>query len=193
VESHYKTINDLVIRVREGDGAALAELRQFYLPLLIAALRRCVTREPRIANFRDDIEGELLLILRDIVHQYDPALSYFSYYLSTRIDYAIMARARKLLHQNSSGQGIEEIKFSEMPSSWEPVDQEDPFGRIEQELAVQAAIDQLSNAHREVIELYFFQDMTQETAAAQLGITQASFSRRMGRALAQLKKLLSDT
>jgi len=54
------------------------------------------------------------------------------------------------------------------------------------------AMLKLNDKQREAIDLYFFQEYTQEEAADLLNITQASFSRRIDRALESLKKLLEE-
>ena len=53
-------------------------------------------------------------------------------------------------------------------------------------------LEEVTKNIREAIELYFFQEMTQEEAAEKLGIQQAAFSKRLDRALDKLRSILSD-
>lgn len=190
LDAQYQYINELVAQTKEGDTGALGELAVFYRPLILASIKRCVIREPQLAEYREDIEQEAYLILNELVQQYDETISLFSYYLLTRLDYRILSRARKFIGKNTSGTGIEETLFSSMPPGWEPMYVSDPFNRVGLQEALVKAIEKLSQPQQEAIDLYFYQGLNQQEAAQALGINQASFSKRLNRALAQLKDIL---
>ena len=190
LDAQYQYINELVVKTKEGDMDALNELAQYYKPLVLASIKRCIIREPRLIDYREDIEQETYLILNELVKQYDETISLFSYYLLTRIDYRILSRARRFIGKNTSGQGIDETSFTNMPDGWEPVHVADPFNRVGLQEALVNAIEKLSAAQQEAVDLYFYQGLNQQEAAHALGINQASFSKRLNRALAQLKEIL---
>lgn len=193
LDKNYQYINNLVHRVKEDDADALEELNRFYQPLLAACVRRLLVREPRLKKHREDVEAEACMALHQLTQSYDPALSYFSYYLSTRIDHATLIRCRRyILALKSSGAGIEEISFSEMDADWEAQYNDDPFGHISLRQSINNAIEHLSARQRSAVELYFFRNLTQQEAAAELGITQASFCKRLQRALSRMKEILSE-
>jgi RNA polymerase sigma factor (sigma-70 family) len=193
LEKHYQYINELVLAVQNGDADAVTKLQEFYQPLIHASIARCIEREPDLRNRREDVESEIYLILQKLIEKYDPSLSYFSYYLSTRLDYAILNRCRQsILGLKPSGIGIDEICFTEMPEDWEPESSDDPFGKIRTAVAINNALDQLKPTQREALQLYYFENMNQEAAAAALNITQSSFCKRLQRALAHMRILLSD-
>jgi RNA polymerase sigma factor (sigma-70 family) len=193
LESYYNYINGLIVKSKAGDSDSLYELSQFYKPLLTAAVKRCLLREPKLVKYKEDINGELYLILRELVYKYDSSLSYFSYYLTKRIDFAILNHLKKAFFKQSDQQSsYEEINFSDMPENWEPIADGDPFGRIELEEMMRETLNKLSDNHKVVIDLYFFKGCNQELAAKKIGITQASFSRRLNRALVSLKKILEN-
>jgi RNA polymerase sigma factor (sigma-70 family) len=54
------------------------------------------------------------------------------------------------------------------------------------------ALEKLNEKQREAVELYFFEELSQEEAARKIGITQASFSKRLDRALTTLKGIIED-
>ena len=190
LDAQYQYINELVAQTKEGDTGALGELVMFYRPLILASIKRCIIREPQLSEYKEDIEQEAYLILNDLVQQYDSSISLFSYYLLTRLDYRILSRARKFIGKNTSGTGIEETLFSSMPPGWEPMYVSDPFNRVGLQEALVNAIEKLSQPQQEAIDLYFYQGLNQQEAALALGINQASFSKRLNRALAQLKDIL---
>jgi len=193
LESHYFYINELVNKVKLDDSEALSELCEFYDPLLKASVSRCLSKDSKLIKYKEDVEQESILALHQIAMQYDPELSYFSYFLSTRIDYIILSRCRKqFLGQNTSGNGIEEITFSEMPESWQPTDDGDPFNKIKYTELINNALNKMNPRQKEAIDLYFFQNYTQVEAAAKLNITQASFCKRLQRAIHKIKELISE-
>lgn len=193
MEARYQYINDLVLRSQQGDAQALADIAEFYQPLIAASVTRCIARESKLKLKREDVEAEVFLILKQLVENYDPSLSYFSYYLSTRLDHAILNRCRQtVLGNRTSGAGVDEISFSEMPSNWEPKSHDDPFGKIRSAQAIQEAIQQLNPRQKDAIHEYFFENLTQQEAAEKLGITQASFCKRLQRGLAKMREILSE-
>lgn len=194
LDSHYEHINNLVREVKAGAGDALVDLAHFYRPLMQRAFRRCFLREPRLRLHREDVEADALVVLHDLVQDYDPSLSYFSYFLSTRFDHALLSRSRRFcLGLSQTGNGIEEVNFSEMPDDWEPEAPADPFGRIEDVEMLRQAIQKLTSQQREAIDLYYYQNCNQQQAALRLGIEQSSFSKRLLRAQARLRVLLAET
>jgi RNA polymerase sigma factor (sigma-70 family) len=193
VESRYQYINDLVLKSQAGDTHALAEIADFYQPLIAASVTRCIAREPRLRSRREDVESEVFLVLQQLVANYDSSLSYFSYYLSTRLDHAILNRCRQtILGNRTSGAGVEEVCFSEMANDWEPEYHDDPFGKVRTAQAIQDAIEQLNPRQQEAIQAYFFDNLTQQEAAKKLGITQASFCKRLQRGINRMREILSD-
>ena len=86
MDEKYEQINDLVIKTKSGDMNSLFELFKFYKPLLYSSIKRCIIKDPRLSVHREDMFEESLFVLQKIINQYDPDLTYFSYFISTRID-----------------------------------------------------------------------------------------------------------
>lgn len=61
---------------------------------------------------------------------------------------------------------------------------------VEDRIALQAAMDKLSAAHRKIIYLLFFREMTQSEVADEMGLTQKKVSRESIKALARLRQVL---
>lgn len=193
MEAHYQYINDLVTKSQNGDTNALSDIAEFYSPLISASIQRCILREPRLLRFKEDVEAEVFLILKKLVENYDPNLSYFSYYISTRLDYAIINQCRQtILGLKSNSRFCEEVSFSDISEDLDIVNHDDPFGKIHIAQAIQGAIDKLNPRQKEAIEAYFFDNLTQQEAAKKLGITQASFCKRLQRGLNSMRELLSE-
>ena len=181
-EDRYVYINELVIKAKQNDGEALGELYDFYKPLFLCSMQRCLSKEPRLIPFKEDIKSECFLVLKKLVDQYDARLTYFSYFLSTRLDINLLrASVDKFLDGDSeSNEHIQETASF------------DPFNRVEIAVSLDAAMEKLNLKQRQAIKLYFFDQMEQDEAAEYLGITQGSFSKRLQRALSNLKEILGE-
>ena len=85
IDEHYIYINELVKKIKEDDSSALIELYNFYKPLIFSSISRCVNKDKSLVTFKEDLAHESIFALQKLSKNYDPSLSYFSYYLSTRI------------------------------------------------------------------------------------------------------------
>jgi DNA-directed RNA polymerase specialized sigma subunit len=85
-ENKYEYINTLVSKSKDGDEKALFELFEFYMPLIISSVNRCIAKDTRLSNYREDIISDSIFVFSKLVDKYDSSLTYFSYYISTRID-----------------------------------------------------------------------------------------------------------
>lgn len=188
--NHYEYINGLVKLVQEvDDPKSLAELVNYYDPLIKAAVKKLCFRIPEAKIHQEDLMAEGPLVIRDIVNQYDSELSYFSYFLSTRIDHAMQLIARRKYIGVPGDVSVISIDKL-IDTSEKPV--HDPFAQILMRHSVREAVESLRKPQRDAIEMYFYLELTQQEAAQLLGITQASFSKRLQRGLKTLSNLLSD-
>ena len=82
----YQRINELIYRIKNKDTDALSELFDFYKPLFLSSIKRCIAKEPKFSEYKEDMLQESFFVLEKLVNDYDPDLTYFSYFISTRID-----------------------------------------------------------------------------------------------------------
>ena len=178
----YQHIDELVIEAKNKNTSALKELFDFYKPLILSSIKRCITKEPKFADYKEDMFQESFFVLEKLVNDYDPDLTYFSYYISTRIDITLFRKCSHLIEAN------EVVEFVEVH---EKIDT-DFFNKLETKIVLDEAIDMLNEKQKEAINLYFFEDLDQAKAAERLGIKQAAFSKRLSRALENLKMILGE-
>jgi RNA polymerase sigma factor (sigma-70 family) len=181
LEDRYAYINNLITKIKSGDSESLFELKEFYKPLILTSIRRCLSKDQRLAPYKEDIYSESIFVLEKLVHQYDPNLTYFSYFLSTRIDINIIRYSVD--------------KFLDKAESCEDYDFEntsDPLSRIEDVITLHEAINKLVPNQKQAIRLYFFEQKDQEEASKILNISQSAFSKRLQRAISSLKDILGD-
>lgn len=183
IDEHYVYINELVEKIKLDQKECLHELFNFYKPLILTSIKRCVNKERDLYSFYEDLVAESIFVFEKLVKNYDPELSYFSYYLSTRIDHSLLNHFRSSFISKHSTAESECSNISDFY---------DPFERIHNAIVIEEAISKLNVKQQEAIRLYFFEGQGQDEAARELGITQASFSKRLNRALDKLKEHLSE-
>jgi len=182
LEDRYSYINELVAKIKRGNSQSLFELHEFYKPLIICSIKRCVNKEPKLNLYKEDLLPESVFVLQKLVEQYDPDLTYFSYFISTRLDINLLRYfIDKFLDKTDHS---DENDFEDHGY--------DPFNRVEEAISIQEALNKLNDKQREAINLYFFDNLDQEESALKLGISQSSFSKRLQRALANLKEILGE-
>lgn len=179
---NYDRINELITLYKNGDNDAIFDLYEFYRPLLSASVKRCLNKDKKLVTFKEDIVEDCFFVFEKLLNQYDENLSYFSYYLSTRIDINLFRYVSDKYKPLESIDDNVAYKYQNY----------DPFNKIDDVISLQSALVKLNSKQREAIELYFFDGMEQNEAAEFLGITQSSFSKRLQRALIKLKELLGS-
>lgn len=182
VNDKYQHINVLIEKIKNKNTEALSELFDFYKPLILSSIKRCIAKEPKLSEYREDMLQESFFVLEKLVNDYDPDLTYFSYFISTRIDINLFRKCQHLIESN---------EIVDMSEKYEAIDS-DPFNRLETKIVLDDAIDLLNEKQKEAIQLYFFENLDQNKAAERLGIKQAAFSKRLTRALENLKMILGE-
>lgn len=187
MSSHFDLINNLVKNAQEGCNESLDELIEFYQPLIKASIRKCIYLEPHLVSHKEDVAAMANLEFIKLVKNYDIDRSFFSYYISNRL-FQNLARSCKELTINTKDNEIETL-FSDMPFLWDP-ETTDPFGTLELRLIIMQALNQLKPTHKKCIEMIFFDQLNQEQASKKMNITQSAFSKRLNRAILNLKNIL---
>ena len=181
-DDRYVYINELVAKVKQNDGEALGELYEFYKPLFLCSLQRCLNKEPRLSPYKEDVKSECFLVLKKLVDQYDSRLTYFSYFLSTRLDINLL---RTSVDKFLDGDSVSSEYIQESASY-------DPFNKIDNIIMIHGALDKMADEVREVLEMYFFDNFDQKECASRLGISQGAFSKRLSKALSLMKTELGE-
>lgn len=189
-DCHFENINKLVAKAKDGDRGAIEELNDFYQPLIKAAIRKCICYDAAMAKFKDDLISIACLEFTSLIMSYDISRSFFSYYVSNKLYPNILKSAKELLNKNSNNLS-HEINFSDMPKLWDP-ECNDPFAQIELEIIIKDALTKLKPEHRIAVEYIYFDQLTQEEAAELLNLTQSAFSKRLNKALSNLKNILEN-
>jgi len=156
----------LVVRAQRGDAGALEELIALWEPRLFYYVRRLVDQE---ADAWDVLQKTWVKLMRRVKTLRDPqALPRWLYTLArnTAIDHA---RARPADHLS-----LNEAEGYEEPRS-EP-NEEIGFDDAE---AVHRALGRISAAHREVLTLFFLQDLSVEEIGEVIGVPQGTVKSRL--------------
>ena len=173
----YTHIDSLVERVRKNDSDALWELFDFYKPIIGSCVRTVHSRYKSVE--KDDLFSECIFILKDLCQKYDKDKSYFSYYFDTRIQPYLIAKVKSKYLEKLSivSLGDEE--------SYEPYEEND---MIEENAFIHEEIAKLPAKTQQIIELFYFKNLTQSECAVILGISQPAFSKKLQAAIEMLRK-----
>jgi RNA polymerase sigma factor (sigma-70 family) len=182
VSNNYEKINKLIHSYKNGDQEVIFDLYEYYRPLLLASVKRCLIKDKKLIPYKEDIVEDCFLVFEKLLEQYDENLTYFSYFLSTRIDINLFR------YVSDKYKPIEFIEDDHISNNCFY----DPFNTIDNIISIQSALEKLNSKQKEAIDLYFFQGMEQIEASMYLNITQSSFSKRLQRGLAKLKEILGD-
>ena len=181
-DNNYDEINKLLYKYKAGDDTALFDLYEFYKPLFISSVKRIIQKESRLSSHREDILSDCIFVLRKLIDQYDPKLSYFSYFLSTRIDINLF---RYTADKYFPKEEISDEDFF-------PEEFEDPFNKIDNIIMIHGALEKMPVEVREALGMYFFDNLDQKECASRLGISQSAFSKRLSKALSLMKTELGE-
>jgi RNA polymerase sigma-70 factor, ECF subfamily len=167
----------LAMRCRRGDRGALEELIRTWEPRLLYFVRRLVREE---ADARDVMQKTWLRVLSGIATLDDPrSLAPWLYRVARNTAYS---------HLRSAGVQVEQLNDVEMEvaeSSAESFDFDDA-ARVHRGLA------ELSLAHREVLTLFFLEELSVEEVAGILGVPPGTVKSRLHYAKRELRKVLTE-
>ena len=62
LEDKYKYINSLVIKCKAGDNESIFELYEFYRPLMLSSISRCIAKEPKLSVYKEDILADSIFV-----------------------------------------------------------------------------------------------------------------------------------
>lgn len=103
-----------------------------------------------------------------------------------------------VLEAMEAGQGYSAASLDPGPDSGEGVSRpelgsdDDSLGATEDRLVLAECLSQLGEQDRRIVELRFFEDLTQAEIGARLGISQMHVSRRLATSLVRLRQLLRE-
>jgi len=146
---------------------ALQEL-SYRLSVVTANLSHELGREPTNQELADILEITIQLV--DEVKQYDNRVSVF--------------------WLDQEGRGDDDDTRTLLDTLMDPRSQRDGQIDMDERLLLKEAMSRLTRQQQELLEMRYFQDMTQAEVARRLGVSQMEICRRLKRAVKQLQLIL---
>jgi RNA polymerase sigma factor (sigma-70 family) len=181
LSNDYIHIDHLVERVKQGEYDALHELCDFYKPFIASSASRVCNKYKTVE--KDDLISESVFILKELCKIYDKDKSFFSYFLETRMQSYMIAKVKSKYCEN-----VTIIPLSEH-DSYEPCENCTFF---EDHTELRDEIDNLPDKMQQIIEMVYFKQLTQDECAVILNISQAAVSKRLKKAIENLREKLEN-
>jgi hypothetical protein len=178
LDNDYLEIDSLVEKVKHNNSDALCLLYDFYKPVIISYCKELSRKYKTVPV--EDLQSESVLILKELCHKYVKEKSFFSYYLNTRLKPYLVAKIKSTY--------LDKITFTSLESA--NLLSYDIEFEFENYSELHDAIEKLSTQNRRIIDLFYFQNLTQSECAALLGVSQPAFSKKLKKVLDILKKEL---
>jgi RNA polymerase sigma-70 factor (ECF subfamily) len=169
---------ELIRRIAGGDRYAFSVFYDAYAPLAFGLIRRIV----RNAEEAEEVVQEVFLELWNAAHTFDPARGTPEAWIMTRARSRGIDRARSIRRKS---EGMAQLTGGTVRESSIP----DPAGRAESREMVRGVLGQLPATQQEVIELAFFEGLTQSEIAARVSQPLGTVKTRMRLALEKLRDL----
>ncbi len=155
---------DLVQRIDRGDGEAFRVLFGRYAPTAMAIARR-VVRQPFLA---EEIVQEAFLAVWRNPEGYDQSRGSVRAWLMGTVHHRAVDTVRR---EESQRRRAEESQLSEPTTVADPAEQVvDEIGLPEERKAVRGALEELPPEQRQVIELMYFDGLSQSKIAEKLSL-----------------------
>ena len=179
---------DTLYLAKMGDKVALGELMSFYGPQVERACHEFCSRNSNYSPVREDLIGEARLLIAEAVSEHDDEDGPFTYFLMRFIKNRLATIAGKYRPRR-------EVIDSELVFAAEGESGTDSCDVLAGEWfreQMWEVVCSLPLKQRQAIVLYFYEGFNQRNAARLLGINQPSFSKRLKRALANMREVMSS-
>jgi RNA polymerase sigma-70 factor (ECF subfamily) len=174
---------EVVAQLRQGDRQALGELYDRYGALVYRVALRMLGNPEEAADLAQDI-----FLVFDQRQTYDPNRGSVSSFLMT------LTRSRsidRLRSRQAKWRSVQRLHYRDMAQDPAPQPLESA-ARAEVAERVRMALDKLSPTQREVLELAYYQGLSQSEIAAALNTPLGTVKTRSRQGLLQLRQTLQD-
>jgi RNA polymerase sigma-70 factor, ECF subfamily len=172
----------LIQQLQQGDGLALTSLYSRYSGLVYTIALRILAR----AEDAEDLTQEIFLTFwKD--QKFDASRAALSTYLS------LLTRSRALnrLDQRASRQRSLD-RFQQIEPAWTATTPLDHASQLEQQQHLQTALSQLSDKQRQILELSYYQGLSQSAIAEQINLPLGTVKTNARQGLLKLRQILNS-
>jgi RNA polymerase sigma factor (sigma-70 family) len=183
IKMEYTGETQLVVKAQNGDSTAFAELVRRYRTAAYAAAYLHL----RDHNEAEDVTQDALLTAYEKIANLTQPSKFGAWLCAIAARKAKRSRTRKRKRLEGLQAIVEERKISSEYHIWEALE------AGEMRRVVRGLVAELSQLHREAIELYYFQGYTVVEIAKFLDVPVGTVKRRLYDARERLKGVLSET
>jgi RNA polymerase sigma-70 factor, ECF subfamily len=174
---------DLIVSLRQGDRAALSIIYDRYGGLVYTLALRLLDRRDEAEDLTQDI---FLSFWKQT--NFDPNRAKLSTYL------CLLTRSRsidKLRSRQSEQRSLQKLQQTVVPETELPT-LLDSVSLAEEQIIVRQSLAALNDRQRQILELSYYQDLTQSAIATQLNLPLGTVKTHMRQGLIKLRQLLQS-
>ncbi len=183
-----RTIQEIYLDASTGKGEALAELIVRLQPLVISSIKRYYNKKDEMDDLVQEGRLEIILAMEDYRNDYSVP---FLGYIKSRLKYLYLGknRIRKELSLNVTigEDGEEHIELLQ-----DEFNMEGHYLKMEEKEAILLMVRGLPGRERQVVEGYYFLNLSIGEIAKKYGITYRTVINTKKRALSKMKKRMEE-
>jgi RNA polymerase sigma factor (sigma-70 family) len=176
----YLNIDDLVDKVKSGDKESFWELIDYYQPIIQSCANQVHNKYKTIEA--EDLKTECIFIIEHLCKKYDKNKSYFSYFLNTRLQPYLISKVKSKYLEKVDVVSLNSIDESTLQDSSFDLDE-----MLINNSKIHEGVESLPVKNKQVIDLFYFKNLTQLECATILNISQPAFNKRLKKSLNLLK------
>jgi RNA polymerase sigma-70 factor (ECF subfamily) len=183
-----QTDQEIIRQILDGDIDAYAILVNRYSgPLLNLCYRYLQRREEA-----EDAIQEIFIKAYTGLENWEPRAQFKTWLYRIAINHCLnTVRRQKIVHFRSLQQMDQGFYSPQVDRFSQPAGKEEELLREQREKLIHCLLNQLSETHRTVLILYFYQEMSYKEIAETLQVSLSSVESRLFRAKKKLAKILS--
>jgi RNA polymerase sigma factor (sigma-70 family) len=182
MQNNYAEIDHLVELVKNKDKDALWLLYDYYKPVINSTVNQISLKYKTID--KEDLISESIFILQDLCVKYEKDKSYFSYFFSTRIQPYLISKIKSKY--------LEKIQVTDLDYADTLETDHDLNFTINDFTYLHIEIEKLSEKQQQILDLFYFKNLTQAECAVILNVSQPAFNKKLQKVLKILKNNLNN-
>lgn len=187
----YEKIDKLVVEAKCGSKSSFNEIWEMYQPLVNKIIKKIIFKFSSARQHEFDIKNDCYIYFWDAINDFDfNDKYYFSYFLKRELIKNLLKNLKNkyIINQEISidDESLFDLSLKNENGKFESMYEEETIN------ALKYAMRKLSAKQLQAIQMYHYDEMTQEDAANKLGISQVGFRKRLQQSYRKIRKIIEQ-